>query len=279
LVILAAIMLVLRLTGCMERLFYYPEKASTPPPAEFADAQSVWFSSADGTRLHGWFIPSQISPTEKSPTILHVHGNAGNITSHIWFTEYLPRSGFNLFIFDYRGYGQSEGSARKRAQLVADTNAALDAMLKQPAVDPARIGLYGQSLGGAIGLCVMADRPEIRAAVFESAFASWQGEAANAVGGEPPSWIGRTIAWLLINDSHRPDEAIARIGRPILLVHGTSDRTIPLSHSQKLAAASNGHATLIEYPGGDHNTLRETHPEMAQTVIDFFHVNLPIDSR
>lgn len=258
----------------MERLFYHPEQGPTPVPASFPDAQSVWFNSADGTRLHGWFIPSQVHWGEKAPTILHVHGNAGNIESHIGFTDYLPAHGFNLFIFDYRGYGQSEGSARKRGPLIQDTNAALNAILKRPQVDPQRIGMYAQSLGGAIGLNVMADRPEIHAAVIESSFASWRDEAANAVGGDPPSWFGKTIAWLLISDAHRADVAIARIQRPILLVHGSADRIIPITHSRTLAAASNGHAQLIEYPGGDHNTLRETHPEVEQVVINFFRANL-----
>src|SRR2546426_10629040 len=143
------------LTGCMERLFYYPERGPTPPPRNFLGAESVWFASRDGTRLHGWFMPAQWGESKNAPTILHAHGNAGNITSHIWFTEYLPKAGFNLFIFDYRGYGQSEGAARSRKPLIEDTHAALDAILARKDIDAARIGMYGQSLGGSIGLNVM----------------------------------------------------------------------------------------------------------------------------
>ena len=265
---------VLWATGCMEQLFYQPTRGETLPPPHLAEAESVWFHSADGTRLHGWFIPaSGVRDAASAPSILHFHGNAGNIESHVFFTEHLPPAGFNVLIFDYRGYGRSEGSARRRATLIADGHAALEALLARPDVDPHRIGMYGQSLGGSIGINVMADRPEIRAAVLESAFASWREMAANAVGGDPPGFVGRTLAAVLIKDSYRPDVAIARTGRPVLLVHGTADTIVPISHSRRLAAAS-ATAELIEVPGGDHNTLRETNPEVDRLTIEFFERHL-----
>src|SRR5262245_20500306 len=155
---------VLWISGCMERMFYHPTRGLTPVPAELPGGEGVWFTSADRTRLFGWFIPA--APRESGtsgalgasvPTILHVHGNAGNIESHSWFTEYLPAAGFNVFIFDYRGYGQSEGHARRRGPLIEDTHAALDYLLTRDDIDPHRIGMYGQSLGGSIGLNVMAE--------------------------------------------------------------------------------------------------------------------------
>jgi len=296
-IVLAAIVAVLWVTGCMERLFYHPSPGPVTPPAHLRDAESVWFNSADGTRLHGWFIPARsqdpasaagprrpLPPGEGGgegaievpsvPTILHVHGNAGNVESHVGFTEHLPAAGFNLFIFDYRGYGQSAGTPRRRGPLIADTHAALDALLARDDLDPARLGLYGQSLGGSIALNVMADRPELRVAVIESAFASWRLMAANAVGGDPPNPLARALAAILIKDDRRPDEAIAHVGRPILILHGTADSIIPVSHGRRLAEASGGHAELIELPGGDHNSLRSTHPEADDLMIDFFRRHL-----
>ncbi len=305
-IVIAAIVAVLWVTGCMERLFYHPSPGPATPPAHLRDVESVYFDSADGTRLHGWFIPARglataaravpplpLPPGEgrvsegdspgrgegaievpSAPTILHVHGNAGNVESHVGFTEHLPAAGFNLFIFDYRGYGQSAGTPRRRGPLIADTHAALDALLTRDDLDPARLGLYGQSLGGSIALNVMADRPELRVAVIESAFASWRLMAANAVGGDPPNPLARALAAILIKDDRRPDEAIARVGRPILILHGTADSIIPVSHGRRLAEASGGHAELIELPGGDHNSLRSTHPEADDLMIDFFRRHL-----
>jgi dipeptidyl aminopeptidase/acylaminoacyl peptidase len=265
---------VISATGCMERLFYYPMRGRTDPPTHMAGAESVWFHSADGTRLHGWFIPAGgPALVERIPTILHVHGNAGNIESHVGFTEYLPAAGFNLFIFDYRGYGQSEGHARRRGPLIADSRAALDAALARSDVNPSRVGLYAQSLGGAIGLNVMAQRPEIKAAVIESSFASWRDMAASAVGGKKPGPISRLVASVLIRDDHRADDAVARIDRPILLIHGTDDSVIPVTHSRRLAEAGPT-AQLVEIAGGDHNSLRWTNPEVEQLTIDFFRKHL-----
>jgi len=274
LVVLAAIILTLRLTGCMERLFYHPDAAPTPPPP---DAEGVWFDSKDGTRLFGWWVPAHSRASaadgvadDLPSTILHVHGNAGNIESHFWFSEHLPRAGFNVFIFDFRGYGQSEGSTWSRDRLIDDTEAALDYVLSRSDVDRDRIAMYGHSLGGSIGLNVMTRRREIRTAVIESAFTSWRDEAACALGGDPPGWLARLLAWVFISDRHRPDEAIALIDRPILILHGTADSIVPVSHGRRLADRAGGQVELVEYADGDHNTLQDTHPESRGAMAEFF---------
>jgi dipeptidyl aminopeptidase/acylaminoacyl peptidase len=264
-ILLPALVAIFWLTGCMERLFYYPAGGATPVPHGLAGAESVWFDSADGTRLYGWFIPAADgTDPAAAATIIHAHGNAG---------EFLPAAGFNLFIFDYRGYGQSEGSARKRRDLIADTHAALDAMLARDDVNRGRIGLFGHSLGGSIGLNVMADRPETRCAVITAAFTSWREMAASAVGGGRPGPIARVLAALFIKDSCRPIDAIARIERPILILHGDADRTVPVEHGRRLAAACSS-AELIELPGGDHNDLRDTHLRAETEPIQFFRLHL-----
>lgn len=273
---LAVATVVLGVTGCMERLFYYPQRAPTEPPAHLVRPEAVWFRSADGTQLHGWFFRAAGPRPDRAPTILHVHGNAGNIESHVFFTEHLPPQGFNLFIFDFRGYGRSAGAARRRGPLIADAHAALDHLLARSDVDTGRIGVYGQSLGGAIALNLVADRPEIRAAVIESAFTSWREMAAAAVGGDPPGPLSRALARLLIRDGQRPIDAIRRCRVPTLIIHGTADRTIPPSHGRRLAEAGPT-ARLVEIPGGDHNTLRETHPEVDRVTIEFFRTHLSAD--
>jgi uncharacterized protein len=264
------------ITGCMERMFYIPTRGETSVNQALPGTQGVWFESADGTRLFGWLIPAygRADDMAQHATVLHVHGNAGNIISHQWFTEHLPRAGFNVFLFDFRGYGQSEGRATRRGPLIADTEAALDAMLARDDIDPRRIGMYGQSLGGSIGLNVMVKRSEIRAAVLESPFASWRDIAANAIGGDPPFFLSTWLATILIPDHDRPLDAIAQIDRPILLMHGTADRIIPISHSRRLAAAGGENVELIELRGGDHNVLRDTNPEVDQISVEFFREQL-----
>lgn len=273
--VLVTILFIVWATSCMERLFYVPTRGPTPLPNDLTGAESVGFNSADGTKLHGWFIPAANARAGALPfaTVLHVHGNAGNIESHIGFSEHLVEAGFNLFIFDYRGYGQSEGAPRRRADLIADTHAALDTLLKRPDVDPQRIGLYGHSLGGAIGLNVMAERKEIRVAVIESAFTGWREMAAAALGGYPPGPVARGLARLLISNHDRPLDAATRIERPLLILHGTADSIIPFAFGEQLAAAG-PKAMLHALPGGDHNTLRSTHPEIESLAAEFFNRHL-----
>lgn len=268
--ILLGVAIFMRISGCAEKLFYVPTRELTPAPAEFAGARMVRFESRDGTALCGWLLPSEVHFGAKAPTVLHVHGNAGSMNSHLWFIEYLPSAGFNVFLFDYRGYGESEGSAWRRGDLIADAEAALDAVLAQPEVDPARVGMYGQSLGGAIGLNVMAKRTEIRAAVLESPFASWRLAAATALGGNDPGSISKFLAWLLIDDGNRPEDAIRNIDRSILIIHGDADRIVPIEHSRLLEAAAGYTVRLEELSGGDHNSLRQSHPEVERMVIEFF---------
>lgn len=258
----------------MERLFYHPTAGPTPASSHM---EEVWFESRDGTRLFGWWIPAKgRGPGDPpAPTIIHLHGNAGNIRDHEWFTQDLPPAGFNVFIFDYRGYGQSSAGRLRRAQLLDDAHGALDAALAREDVDRARIGLYGQSMGGAVGIVLMAERREIRAAVFESPFASWRGMAAAVIGGDPPGLLARLLASVLLSDSHSPLEAIGRIDRPMLLLHGDADDIVPVSHSRALAEANPGCCHVKIYEGGAHNSLKDTHPEMAEAMVEFLRRELP----
>jgi hypothetical protein len=268
-----ALVTITAVTGCMERLFYHPLRAATRPPGHLSEPQTIWFRSGDGTRLHGWLFEAAGLERDRVPTVLHVHGNAGNVESHVFFTEHLPPAGFNLFIFDFRGYGRSEGSARRREALLADAEAALDHLLRRSDIDPARIGVYGQSLGGAIAILLAQRRPQVRAAVIESSFTSWREMAAAALGGDPPGPLSRLVARIFIRDTLRPVDAIRDCSVPILIIQGGGDTVVPPGHGRRLAAAAPG-AELVELPGGDHNTLRVTHPQVDRLTIEFFRRHL-----
>ena len=262
----------LNLTGCAERLFYVPTREPTPPPALLSrggpPVESVWFESSDGTGLRGWFLPAKDRPSRDALTVVHIHGNAGSLLGHIAFSAHLPSAGFNLFIFDYRGYGESEGAAITRGPLIEDAKAAVRTVRARPDVDPSRVALYGHSLGGGIALNVLADDPTLLGAVLESPISSWRDAAATVIGGDPPSWWARWLAFWMIPDGKRPLDAIARIQQPILIVHGDSDRIVSVGHGRRLAEAGPT-VRLVELPGGDHNTLQETHPETVELMHEF----------
>jgi uncharacterized protein len=232
------------------RCFYFPSREVFLTPH---GAQDVSIPTPDGLMLHGWYIPPRgwRSGDPPAPAVLHVHGNAGHIGVHLDFSEFLTRHGFGVLIFDYRGYGRSDLPRRwlRREDLLVDTRAALDYLLSRPDVDPARIALYGVSLGGGLALAAAAERPEPAAVVSIAAFASWRGIATTHA---------TALAARAIKSGLDGAESITRLGdRPVLLVHGTADTIVPFRHAELLhgAAQSAGvRSELLRLPSG-HNDI------------------------
>ncbi len=269
------------LFGCAETLFYHPTRQNTPAPLDISPrAERCTFAAEDGTKLCGWFIPAVSGAADGAITVVHMHGNAGCMLGHRFFVEWLPREGFNVFMFDYRGYGESEGNARFREGLISDARAALKWVRARPEVDGDKLAFFGQSLGGAIATLVAAEECErksgLRAVVLESPFASWRDVAANALGGDPPNVFAKAVAWLLIRDDvdgvPTPEHAAAAITCPILVVHGGADTIVPVSHGRRIYAAA-PLGEMAEYPGGAHNSLQSSHPETRTLIAEFLRQN------
>ena len=258
------------MSGCCEHLFYYPDAKVYSTPAKFDLAfEPVVFAGKDGTRLTGWFLPAA---GEAKGTIVHCHGNAQNMTSHWLFVEFLPRKQFNLFVFDYRGYGKSDGSPT-RAGTVEDAQAAVDYVLSRKDVDPERVALFGQSLGGAIAVVVAAKDERVKGLVIESAFSSYQSEAAHALRGNPLTYLfSWPLSRLLIRSGNDPVDAIGSISpRPTLIIHGTADRVVPSEMGRELAEAAGDPKALWIVDGAGHTaagTVRRN--EYQKKICAFF---------
>ena len=166
----AATLLCAMLVGC-DSWFYFPgaEIHGTPETYDLA-VEEVTFAAPDGPDLHGWWVPAK---GKAQGTIVYCHGNFANLTLHAKFVRWVPARGFNLLVFDYRGYGKSEGVVT-RAGTVADAVAAIDLALRR---DPKRTVVFGHSLGGAIGIVAASKRPQVRAIVVESTFPSYRAAA------------------------------------------------------------------------------------------------------
>jgi fermentation-respiration switch protein FrsA (DUF1100 family) len=241
---LAALLTVVSLTSCAERLFYHPNPIyhTSPSRGQKLDYSKEKFVSADGTPLVGWFIPAQKSGRKHSAralgTIVHIHGNAGNMAHHYPQVSWLAAEGFHVFVFDYRGFGHSGGRPSKRG-VVEDAVAAVKHVAGLPGVDPARIALFGQSLGGAIAINAAGlykeTLPKLCAVVVESTFATYRG-----IVGDLAEGIGlRSLTPLLIGDGLSPESAVPLIAPvPVLFVHGESDRLIDVRHSKVLHEAA-----------------------------------------
>ena len=240
------------LFGC-NGVFFLPYHAHVQTPRQLGLAyEDVYFQAGDGTPLHAWFLKAE---GKARGTILFLHGNAENISTHIMSVRWLPARGFNLFLLDYRGYGASGGTA-SLSGVQDDMDAALHTLLVRNDVDPDRVVVFGQSLGGAIAIYNVAHSPyrrHIRALVVESAFASYRQITREKLA---DFWLTWPLQWPLswtVTDEYSPSKAVAGVSPiPLLIIHGDRDPIVPLHHGQRLYELAREPRQLWVVPGGGH---------------------------
>lgn len=222
-----------------DRLVYFPERTltATPTQAELA-YEPVRFLTADGISLSGWFIPA---PNARG-TLLFCHGNAGNISHRLESIRQFHQLGLDVFIFDYRGYGESEG-VPSEAGTYRDAEAARRYLVEERQRVPARIVYFGRSLGAAVA-SQLATRHPPRALIIESAFTSVPDFGAEVYPWLPIRWLARL--------QYPTREYLRSLHVPVLVVHSRNDEIIPFRHGEALYAAANEPKELLEIHGG-HN--------------------------
>lgn len=241
--------------GCVGGMFYYPDQRVYDTPARHGlQYEEVTFPSRDGIRLSGWFIPAVGAA---KGTVIHFHGNAQNMTSHFGFVSWLPAQGFNLFVFDYRGYGKSAGKPERQG-IYEDSQAALDYIAKRPGIDHDRLLVLGQSLGGANAIVALGSSPRkgVRAVAIDSTFSSYRGIVRDKIKEMPLlSLLRWPLSYLLIDDSLSPDRFVANLApTPLLIIHGTADTVIPYHHGKRLFDLAAGPKQLWTVEGGEHTS-------------------------
>lgn len=214
---------------------YYDEAGRVP------DLEECWFTTEDSVKLHGWFARAQ----NPIAVLVMAHGNAGNISHRLPIIMALRDAGFHVFMFDYRGYGRSEGSPNEEG-VYRDGRAAFDFVAQRNDVYPAPIILLGTSLGGAVAVDVALHRPAA-GLILESTFSSAKDVARVAYPFLPVQFVLRT--------QFASIEKIRVIHIPSLFLHGDHDSIIPMSLGRKLFEAANEPKTFYEVPGADHNDI------------------------
>jgi uncharacterized protein len=245
-IILGIIAFVFGLRWLEAAMTFQPVRISENNAVIPAGGEDVWLNTSDGVRLHGWFFRSRYGPP--SATVLHFHGNGGNITNVAWVAERLAGRGFETLLIDYRGYGRSSGQPSHEAGLYADGDAALSYLTDTRHVPVERIVLYGQSLGTAVATDVAA-RNRCGALILESGFSS-----ASSVAAEKLPWLPRWLHFLVKNRFESANK-LRSVTSPVLITHGDPDPVIPTGEAHALFAAANEPRKLHIFPRVGHNVF------------------------
>ncbi|MDP6549746.1 MAG: alpha/beta hydrolase [Dehalococcoidia bacterium] len=256
-IILVLVVLAVKLwTQPEQRFIFFPSSdiVSTPDQVGLA-YEDVFFTTRDGLRLHAWFVPGATDIT-----LLWFHGNGGNISHRIdELAVFHHRLGANLMIIDYRGYGRSEGRPSEQGTY-RDARAALLYLEGRPGASPERIVYFGRSLGSAVAVELAVAHPPL-ALVLVSPFASIGDMARIAFPRLPIRW--------LVRNKYNTLARVAKVQRPLLILHGDQDETVPISQGEKLFEAANPPKRFQILSGMGHNDSLGGETELWEALEEF----------
>jgi len=222
-----------------QRLVFFPEATLAATPADVGlPFEEVRIPTEDGPVLHGWLVPG----AEGAPVVLFCHGNAGNISHRLESLRLFHMLGLSTLIFDYRGYGMSEGKVSE-AGTYRDARAVWRYLTGERGVKPERIILFGRSLGGAVAV-ELATEVRPAALVVESAFTSVPDMAAQVY----PFLPVRLLARIGYDSLTRMDQ----VSGPVLVIHSRDDELVPVEHGRRLFEAAPEPKRFLEIRGS-HN--------------------------
>ena len=242
------------ISGCSS-LYYFPVQNQYlfEPSQVSPSPEVIHFNSADGTQLEAWYFKT----IEKNPKglILHFHGNAQNLSTHFGFLWKSVAQGYDYMIFDYRGYGNSQGKPDP-AGLVLDGRAALkwaeDQRQKRGNIP---LIVFCQSLGGAVCTKALSEEKDIipKVLVIDSSFSNYRSVARSVFSSSWLLWIFQPIAWIFADNSQSPQNDIKNLkaGR-FLVVHGEKDQVVDIQHGKNLFDKLSDPKELWIIPNGQH---------------------------
>lgn len=224
-----------------ERVFYEPEKFSLK-------SEDVYFDHPQGFSLHGWLFRA----VKPKGLVVFFHGNAENLTSHFASLSFLPQEGYSYFIFDYPGYGRSEGEVGSQASVESGV-AALKWAQKNFSNLP--IFVYGGSLGGITALRSFEElesREFIKGIVLDGTFGSYQQIARYKLSLSWVTWLFQPLGYVVISDAWAPQNFSIFKGLPKLQFHGELDQVVEPIHGEWLFKKLPEPKSFIWVKGGQH---------------------------
>jgi len=237
-------------------MIFYPSRELVASPADWhLQYEDVSFRSRDGITLHGWYIPNQASKR----VVLFFHGNAGNMSHRGESVAIFHRLGLNVFIFDYRGYGRSQGKPSEKG-LYLDAAGAWDYLTKTRGIAGENIILFGRSIGGVVATH-LASEVSPAALIVESAFSSARDVARSAF-----PILSRLT---LIRYDFNAASDIKGVRCPVLILHSPDDEILPYSLGEKLYRAANEPKEFVRLRGDHNSGFLQSQPEYERRLDTF----------
>jgi len=237
------------------RSIFFPTQAiEITPQAANLEYKDINFSTPDGITLHGWFIPYPGADL----TFLLFHGNAGNVSHRIDKILLLREAKVNVFIFDYRGYGNSQGRPSEKG-IYIDAKAAYDYLVKERNINPDSIILHGTSLGCAAAIN-LASKEKIGGLIVEGSFSKGR-DVAKRLYPFLPSFV--------FSDSFNSLSKVKKITAPKLFIHSKNDEIIPFTLGKKLYASSSEPKRLAAIYGGHNTAFLDSREHYLTAVKEF----------
>jgi fermentation-respiration switch protein FrsA (DUF1100 family) len=275
---LSHLLLVIIITWCgiglylylsQSRLLYYPGLPSRTVDATPADTglpyENLRLTTEDGVQLHAWYVPA-VTPRG---TLLFSHGNAGNIAHRLDSIRLFHSLDLNVLIYDYRGFGESEGKPSEQGTY-RDVRAAWNYLRENRGMDARQIVLFGRSLGAAITVDLASQVPAA-GVILESAFTSVPDMAAHLYSWLPVRFLVR----------YRYDSAakIGRISAPVLVIHSREDEIIPYSQGEQLFTRANEPKRFLQLHGGHNDGFHLSQEIYKETLGQFLEEILPLTGK
>lgn len=247
------------------RYVYYPEKQIFGTPSQMQlEYEDISLETEDGETIAAWYVPAGPDPTQ-GLTLLFCHGNGGNISHRLGSILTFNQLGMHVLIFDYHGYGASTGRPGEE-ETYLDVQACWKHLVETRGVPPSQIVLFGRSLGGAVAAW-LATQVSPHALVLESSFTSIPDMGSSVFSFLPVRWLCRF--------KYNTLARLSSIGCPVLVAHGTGDRTVPYAHGQKLFDAASEPKHFIEFTGEHNDGGMDAEPEHRKAFMEFLNAYDP----
>lgn len=236
-------------------IFFPDRQIETTPQTWGYDYEEVSFTSSDKLSLHGWYIPRKGA----SKTLLFLHGNAGNISHRGDSVRIFHQLGLNVLIFDYRGYGRSEGKPSEQG-IYLDAHAAWQYLMQTRKLNGQDIIIFGRSLGAAVATHLAADvKPA--GLILESVFSS-----ARDMADEIFPVASRLM---YVRFDFNSEKLVRRVSSPLLVLHSPEDEIIPFRLGQKVFQSANEPKRFFIMKGDHNNGFLLSQPQYEQAIREF----------